>query len=98
MPPRALPTDPAKLLPPILRHLESSPPDAYSAHQKARTTAARLVHSGHDDAAVEVLYGASKELMKVKEWGSGCDLAVYMVQVYQGSEVVVTDESRGKPG
>ncbi len=95
MPPRLQSTEPSKLLPPILRHLQSNPPDAYSAHQKARTTAARLIHSSHEDAAIEVLFGASKELLKVREWGSGCDLACYLVQVYTSAGVEVTPETRG---
>lgn len=95
MPPRAHVTDPAKLLPPILRLLEQSPPDAYSAHQKARTTAARLLASAHFDSAIEILFGVAKELLKLKEWGSGCDLAVYLVQAYEKGEIKVTGESKG---
>lgn len=95
MPPRAQPTDPAKLLPSILRYLESSPPDSYSAHQKARTTAARLVHSGHHDEAIQVLFTSSKELLKVREWGSGSDLGCYLVEVYRTKEVGVDAESKG---
>jgi hypothetical protein len=95
MPPRAHVTDPAKLLPPILRLLEQSPPDAYSAQQKARTTAARLLASTHYDSAIEILFGSAKELLKLKEWGSGCDLAVYLVQAYEKGEIEVTDESKG---
>lgn len=98
MPPRAQPIDPKKLLPPILRLLtpESGSPDAYSAHQKARTTAARLINSGHNDAAIEVLFGSAKELLKLGEAGSGCDLTVYLLGVYRDAEVEVTSESRGE--
>ncbi|KAJ9125435.1 hypothetical protein QFC22_000396 [Naganishia vaughanmartiniae] len=96
MPPRANITDPAKLLPPILRLLEQSPPDAYSAQQKARTTAARLLASAHYDSAIQVLFGSAKELLKLKEWGSGCDLAVYLVQAYERGEVNVTAESKAR--
>lgn len=98
MPPRAHVTDPAKLLPPILRLLEQIPPDAYSAQQKARTTAARLLASAHYDSAIEVLFGSTKELLKLREWGSGCDLAVYLVQAYEKGEIEVTDESKGMQG
>jgi hypothetical protein len=98
MPPRTLPTDPARLLPPIIRYLEATPPDAYSAHQKARTTAARLVHSGHKQEAIHVLFVSAKELMKVKEWGSGTDLGCYMVEVYKTAEIAVDTESRGTAG
>lgn len=96
MPPRNLPTDPAKLTPPILRYLESSPPDGYSAHQKARTTAARLVHSGHKHEAIQVLFVSAKELLKVKEWGSGTDLGCYLVETYRNAEVKVDSESKGE--
>ncbi|KAJ9096483.1 hypothetical protein QFC20_006426 [Naganishia adeliensis] len=98
MPPRAHVTDPAKLLPPILRLLEQIPPDAYSAQQKARTTAARLLASAHYDSTIEVLFGSAKELLKLREWGSGCDLAVYLVQAYEKGEIEVTDESKGMQG
>ncbi|KAJ9093600.1 hypothetical protein QFC19_008267 [Naganishia cerealis] len=96
MPPRAQVTDPAKLLPPILRLLEQSPPDAYSAQQKARTTAARLLASANYDSAIEVLFSSAKELLKLKEWGSGCDLAVYLVQAYEKGEVEVTADSKAR--
>ena len=96
MPPRNLPTDPAKLTPPILRFLESSPPDSYSAHQKARTTAARLVHSSHKQEAIEVLFVSAKELLKIQEWGSGTDLGCYLVDVYRSAEVKVDSDSKGE--
>ncbi|KAG7562397.1 hypothetical protein FFLO_02177 [Filobasidium floriforme] len=96
MPPRNLPTDPAKLTPSILRYLESSPPDGYSAHQKARTTAARLVHSGHKQEAIQVLFISAKELLKVQEWGSGTDLGCYMVETYRSAEVQVDSESKAR--
>lgn len=96
MPPRTLQTDPAKLLPSILRFISSSPPDAYSAHQKARTTAARLVHAEKYTEAIEILWTTAKELLKLGEAGSGCDLGVYMVQVYIQADVEVTSESRGE--
>lgn len=87
-------TDPTVLLPPLLKLLTATPPDAYSAHQKARTTAARL-DKAHPQAAIEVLFGVAKELMKIGEWGSAVDLGVYLVSVYEKSEVQVSVESRG---
>jgi hypothetical protein len=88
-------TDPSVILPSILKLLTSTPPDAYSAHQKARTTAARLDKS-HPEAAIEVLFGVAKELMKLGEWGSAVDLGVYLVSVYEKSQVQVSVESRGE--
>lgn len=38
---------------------------------------------------------SAKELLKVGESGSGCDLACYLVQVYGQADVEVTSESRG---
>lgn len=96
MPPRSLPTDPSALLPPILSHLASPTPDGYSAHQKARTTCARLIRSRHYDEAINVLLTTAKELFKCQEWGSGTDLGVYMIEVYRTAKVRVDSESKGR--
>ncbi len=83
------------LLPPILALIEQDPPNAYSAHQKALTTTARLVHSGHGPLAVEILSAASRELLKRGEAASGSELGVRMLEIMGEVNVEVSDQSRG---
>lgn len=83
------------LLPPILGLIQQDPPNAYSAHQKALTTTARLVHSGHGPLAVEILSQASRELLKRGEAASGSELGVRMVEIMGEVNVDVSDQSRG---
>jgi len=83
------------LLPPILSLLTLTPPNPYSAHQKALTTTARLAQSGHTPLAIEILFSTSRELLKLGEAGSGVELGVRMVQVMGDAEVTVDDKSRG---
>jgi hypothetical protein len=95
MPPRTArsqPTEPSVILPPLLRSVESS---AYAAHQKTRTTAARLVAGGHHAEAAEVLFELAKALLKKEEWGSGVDLGLELVKVWDGAEVECDETTRG---
>lgn len=97
MPPRAgrKPTLEA-LLPPILSLLESTPPNAYSAHQKALTTTARLVPSGNAPLAIEILASTAREMLKIGEVASGVELGVRMLEIMGESKVPVDDKSRGR--
>lgn len=85
----------AALLPPILNLIQQDPPNAYSAHQKALTTTARLVQSGHGALAVEILNQASRELLKRGEAASGSELGVRMLEIMGEVGVEVGDQSRG---
>ncbi|WVF68066.1 hypothetical protein IAT40_002829 [Kwoniella sp. CBS 6097] len=78
------------LLPPILSLL----PNAYSAHQKALTTTARLVHSNNHALAIEILFNVAKELLKIGEGSSGVELGVRMVGIMGEGGVRVDDKSR----
>lgn len=96
MPPRSTrPPTLDSLLPPILNNLTSTPPNPYSAHQKALTTAARLVSSGHQALAIEICFNAARELLKLGEGGSGSELGVRMVGIMGDSDVEVDEKSRG---
>ncbi|KZW03437.1 DUF410-domain-containing protein [Exidia glandulosa HHB12029] len=70
--------------------------NGYEAHQKARTFASRYVKSGHYDVAVDVLFQSARELLKAGQQGSGTDLAVMMLDVYESKDQGVDDESRGR--
>lgn len=86
------------LLPPILANLTSTPPNPYSAHQKALTTTARLVASKHHDIAIEICLNVSRELLKLGEAGSGVELAVRGLGIMGGEseQYTVDDKTRGE--
>lgn len=69
--------------------------DAYSAHQKARTFAARYTKSKAYDVAIQVLFESARELLKAGQPGSGVDLSGMMIDVYETSGEKLTEESRG---
>ncbi|KAF9223330.1 cytoplasmic protein [Gyrodon lividus] len=68
----------------------------YEAHQKARTFASRYSKSGQYDTAIDVLFQSARELLKSGQQGSGTDLALFLLDVYENKGENVTDESRGK--
>ena len=71
---------------------------AYEAHQKARTFAARYAKSpaaGSKDTAIDVLFQSSRELLKAGQMGSGVDLGAYLLEVYDIKGETVNAESRG---
>lgn len=68
----------------------------YEAHQKARTFASRYQKSGQYDTAIDVLFQSARELLKTGQQGSGTDLTLFLLDVYDTKGEEVTDESRGK--
>ena len=97
MPPRqSRPPTLESLLPPILDNLKPPSPNAYSAHQKALTTTARLAAARHHALAIQIAFESAKELLKLGEAGSGVDLGVRMIGFMSDGEVGVTDMSRGE--
>lgn len=97
MPPRSTrPPTLDSLLPPILDNLTSTPPNPYSAHQKALTTTARLVSSKHYEIALEICLNVSRELLKLGEAGSGVELAVRGLGIMGDARTPVDDKSRGR--
>jgi hypothetical protein len=76
----------------ILPQIASSP---YEAHQKARTFASRYVKSGQFDTAIDVLFQSARELLKTGQSGSGVDLAVFLLDVYDTKPELVSPESQG---
>ncbi|OXG54285.1 cytoplasmic protein [Cryptococcus neoformans] len=91
MPPRK-PQTLQSLLPPILSLL----PNTYSAHQKALTTTARLLHASPPqyDLAIEILFAVAKELLKAGEAGSGSELGVRMITIMGEAGIEVNESSR----
>ena len=83
----------AKALQAILPLVESGQP--YEAHQKARTFASRYQKSNQFDTAIDVLFQSARELLKVGQRGSGTDLTLFLLDVYDHKPEKVTEESRG---
>ncbi|KAI0034557.1 cytoplasmic protein [Vararia minispora EC-137] len=84
----------AKALQAILPLVESG--QAYEAHQKARTFASRYQKAGQFDTAIDVLFQSARELLKSGQQGSGTDLALFLLDVYESKPETVSDESRGR--
>lgn len=83
----------AKALNAILPLIAASQP--YEAHQKARTFASRYAKSNQHDTAIEVLFQSARELLKAGHTGSGTDLTVFMLDIYEMKGDDVNDENRG---
>ncbi|EJD06751.1 cytoplasmic protein [Fomitiporia mediterranea MF3/22] len=69
---------------------------AYEAHQKARTFASRYIKSAQYDTAIDVLFQSSRALLTAGQPGSGTDLALFLIEVYEAKNEVVSEESRGE--
>jgi len=69
---------------------------AYEAHQKARTFASRYSKSNQFDTAIDVLFQSARELLKAGQQGSGTDLTVFLLDVYESKGETVNEESRGR--
>ncbi|KAF9934830.1 hypothetical protein FBU30_010803 [Linnemannia zychae] len=82
----------------VLQKLEKSV-DAgnyYEAHQMYRTVANRYVKANNYKDAIDLLYSGALLLLKHKQTGSGTDLALYLIEVYNLAKVPVTEESRDR--
>lgn len=65
--------------------LTTSPAD-YEAHQQLRTIANRYVRSSDYAAAIDLLSSGATMLLKAGQGGSGADLCIYLMEVYQKAE------------
>lgn len=68
----------------------------YELHQKLRTKTVRQVKKQQYDEAITTLHQGALELLQKGEQGSGCDLAVYMINVYTLKPQQVDAESRDR--
>ncbi|KAG0267874.1 hypothetical protein DFQ27_008054 [Actinomortierella ambigua] len=82
----------------VLKKLEKSVQDGnfYEAHQMYRTVANRYVKSHTYGEAIELLYSGAMLLLKKEQYGSGSDLAIYLVEVYVQAKIPVSDETRDR--
>lgn len=80
--------------------------DFYSAHQKARTTSARLLSKSSSPTALDakaveaatLLWEVSKALLEKGQVGSGVDLAGLLVGVWKARGVECGERERGECG
>ncbi|KAG0139758.1 hypothetical protein CROQUDRAFT_666046 [Cronartium quercuum f. sp. fusiforme G11] len=72
----------------------------YAAHQKYRTSAARLLKSSEATAsqdAISLLFEGSRLLLQRQQLGSGTDLALMLIRdVYVGRKIAYTPDERNK--
>lgn len=61
--------------------------DYYEAHQQIRTIANRYVRSQDYPSAVDLLGTGAGMLLKAGQGGSGSDLCVYLMEVYNKAEM-----------
>ncbi|KAG0335665.1 hypothetical protein BG000_007334 [Podila horticola] len=82
----------------VLQKLEKSVSEGnyYEAHQMYRTVANRYVKAHNYADAIKLLRSGALLLLQHKQVGSGTDLALYMVEVYNLDKVPVTEESRDR--
>ncbi|SMR57003.1 unnamed protein product [Zymoseptoria tritici ST99CH_1E4] len=59
----------------------------YEAHQQLRTIANRYVKASDWPAAVDLLSSGASMLLKAGQGGSGADLCIYLMEVYQKGEL-----------
>ncbi len=70
----------------------------YEAHQQLRTIAARYVKQNNYDAAIDILFSGAQSLLKAAQGGSGGDLCLFLVEVYNTAETKPDSANRGMPG
>lgn len=68
----------------------------YDAHQGIRTVANRYVKQKAYSDAIEVLYNGALSLLKAKQYASGSDLVLYIIEVYTIAEIPVDSVSRNR--
>ena len=68
----------------------------YELHQKLRTKTVRQVKKKQYDEAISTLHSGALDLLSQSEQGSGCDLAIYMIEVYGIKNQAVDSESRDR--
>lgn len=67
----------------------------YELHQKLRTKTVRLLRKNKFEEAIDILYDGCIQLLDMKEEGSACDLAEYLLDVYMKANVPMENVSRG---
>lgn len=69
---------------------------AYDQHQRLRTKAIRQIKKKAYDEAITTIGDGSVDMLKQKEQGSGCDLGVYLIDVYGQANKPCDEAARSK--
>ncbi|PSN71030.1 DUF410-domain-containing protein [Corynespora cassiicola Philippines] len=68
----------------------------YEAHQQLRVIASRYTKQSNWDAATDILYSGAQSLLQAGQGGSGGDLCILLLDVYNKGEVKPDAGSKGK--
>ncbi|KAI9826243.1 MAG: hypothetical protein M1819_007411 [Sarea resinae] len=68
----------------------------YEAHQQLRVIASRYVKQENWDAAIDILFGGAQSLLKAGQGGSGGDLGIFLIDVYNKAELKPDAQNKGK--
>ncbi|KAF2795309.1 DUF410-domain-containing protein [Melanomma pulvis-pyrius CBS 109.77] len=68
----------------------------YEAHQQLRVIASRYVKQSNWPAATDILFSGALSLLKAGQGGSGGDLCVFLLDVFNKGEVAPDAGSKGK--
>ncbi|KAH7122557.1 hypothetical protein B0J11DRAFT_342421 [Dendryphion nanum] len=68
----------------------------YEAHQQLRVIAARYVKQSNWAAATDILFSGAQSLLKAGQGGSGGDLCIFLLDVFNKGEVKPDAGSKGK--
>ena len=68
----------------------------YEAHQQLRVIATRYVKASNWSLASEILHGGALALLTAGQGGSGGDLCLYLIDVYNKAELEPNSENKGR--
>lgn len=68
----------------------------YEAHQQLRVIASRYVKQSNWDAAIDILSSGAQLLLKAGQGGSGGDLSLFLVDVYNKAEIKADAASKAR--
>ena len=68
----------------------------YEAQQQTRVVAARYIKAENWPAAIDILAGVSQALLRAGQGGSGGDLAVLLVDVYDKARLAPDAAAKGR--
>ena len=70
----------------------------YESHQQLRVIASRYIKQNNSNAAIEILAGGALALLKAGQGGSGGDLGLFMLDIYNKAELGPDAENKGMFG
>lgn len=68
----------------------------YEAQQQTRVVAARYIKASNWAEAIEILFNVAQSLLRAGQGGSGGDLSIMLVDVFDKAELKPDSASKGK--